>query len=416
MKISAPARKAILLGSICSVSYLAVYFARNLLGSASPQMIEAGNVTTEEVGVLSSVYFISYAVGQLINGWIGDRIKAKYMISAGLCCAGLCNFAFLTLLPKGWPGIAVYGLMGYFLSMVYAPMVKTVAENTEPIYATRCNIGYMFAAFFGSPLAGVAAALLHWRAAFILSGIILLAMAASIFALFTIFEKKTIICYGKYKAPQNEKKRGGVSLLISRRIIPFSVVSVMTGIVRTSVVFWLPTYLSQHLGFSADTSAFIFAAATFVISCSPFFAVLLYENVHWKLSGIMSMAFSSASVGFLMVFLIRQPSVNIAFLVIAILSSNICASLLYSCYCPSLRDTGMVSTAIGFLDCIGYLAASGSSVFMSYIAERMGWSPLILAWLALMLTGLAVMTWETLRKKGRGNGSGEAARTPSEDA
>jgi hypothetical protein len=53
----------------------------------------------------------------------------------------------------------IYGMTGFFLSMIYAPMTKVVAENTEPIYATRCSLGYTFASFFGSPMAGVAAAL-----------------------------------------------------------------------------------------------------------------------------------------------------------------------------------------------------------------------------------------------------------------
>ncbi len=51
--------------------YLAVYVARNALSAASPQMIEAGVFTTEQIGTLSSSYFIVYAVGQLINGAVG---------------------------------------------------------------------------------------------------------------------------------------------------------------------------------------------------------------------------------------------------------------------------------------------------------------------------------------------------------
>ena len=41
---------------------------------------------------------------------------------------------------------------------------------------------------------------------------------------------------------------------------------------------------------------------------------------------------------------------DIAFLILAIMASNCAASMLWSRYCPSLRDTGMVSSATGFLD------------------------------------------------------------------
>ena len=33
---------AIYIGTLCSISYLAVYFARNILSVVTPQMIEAG--------------------------------------------------------------------------------------------------------------------------------------------------------------------------------------------------------------------------------------------------------------------------------------------------------------------------------------------------------------------------------------
>lgn len=90
-------RNAVYIGSLCSVSYLAVYVARNILGAVTPQMIESGGFTTEYIGTVSSVYFVCYAIGQLINGAIGDRIKARWMISGGLMMAGVTNFLFSRL-------------------------------------------------------------------------------------------------------------------------------------------------------------------------------------------------------------------------------------------------------------------------------------------------------------------------------
>ena len=94
LTLSTEAKKAVVIGSMCSLSYLAVYVAKNVLSASSPQMVESGVFTNEQIGTLSSVYFITYAVGQLINGAIGDKIKAKYMMSVGLACAGICNLLF----------------------------------------------------------------------------------------------------------------------------------------------------------------------------------------------------------------------------------------------------------------------------------------------------------------------------------
>ena len=202
MKISPAAKKAIMIGSMCSLSYLAVYVARNILGAVSPQMIAGGSFSTESIGTLSSVYFITYAFGQLINGRIGDKIKSKYMISLGLIMAGVCNLLFSTLGSSMTIACIAYALTGYFLSMIYGPMTKVVAENTEPVYTTRCSLGYTFSSFFGTPLAGVLAALMAWQGVFAFSSGMLFMMGVVCFVVFSLYERKGIIEYGKYRRQQ----------------------------------------------------------------------------------------------------------------------------------------------------------------------------------------------------------------------
>lgn len=184
---------AVYIGFLCSMSYLAVYFARNILSVSSPQMIEGG-YTKAYIGEVVAVYNIFYAIGQLINGAIGDRVKARYMISIGLLMAGVSNFVFSRMAGSS-PDIAryVYGMTGFFLAMIYAPMMKVVAENTEPIYATRCSLGFTFASFFGSPLAGVIASVFVWQSVFGISSVALGVMAVLVFFFFLLFEKKELL-------------------------------------------------------------------------------------------------------------------------------------------------------------------------------------------------------------------------------
>ena len=98
------------------------------------------------------------------------------MISFGLILSGVCNFLLPYMLSTPMSANIIYGMTGFFLAMIYAPMTKVVAENTEPIYATRCSLGFTFASFFGSPLAGVAAMLLVWQSVFYLSSVVLVIM------------------------------------------------------------------------------------------------------------------------------------------------------------------------------------------------------------------------------------------------
>ena len=90
------------------------------------------------------------------------------------------------------------------------------------------------------------------------------------------------------------------------------------------------------------------------------------------------------------VYAVKLPLLNIGFLVLAIISSNCAATMMWSRYCPGLRDTGMVSGATGFLDFISYMAASASNKIFDNAVDGIGWENLILVWLGLMVLGILV--------------------------
>ena len=397
MKIGVKAKHAIMIGTLCSISYFAVYIARNILSAVTPQMVELG-YTEEYVGRISSLYFIFYAVGQLINGAIGDKIKAKWMICVGRMGAGITNFVFsnITLYPQA--AMIVYGLTGFFLSMIYGPMTKVVSENTDPIYATRCSLGYTFASFFGSPAAGLLASFLAWQNVFAASSGVLALMSVTGFLFFSVFERKKIVQYGLYKPEKKGAKN--IRVLFKHKIVKFSLISILTGVVRTSVVFWLPTYISQYLGFSSKDAAMIFTVATAVISFTAFIAVFIYERLGFNINKTILLLFSCSAIFFLLTFLVHQPILNIVFIVLAIMSSNGSATMLWSRYCPSLRDTGMVSSATGFLDFLSYIAAAAANTIFANAATSIGWSNLVLVWLGLMIIGVIIaLPYDKFRKK-----------------
>lgn len=386
-------KKAIALGSMCALAYLAVYVAKNTLSAASPLIMQAGAFTKEQIGTMSSAYFITYAIGQLINGRIGDKIKGKYMISFGLALAAFGYLVLPQLAGKPMAAVVAYCTSGFSMAMIYGPMTRLVAENTEPDYAPRCAIGYTLSSFLGSPLAGLLAAVLAWQWVLRAPAIFLILMGLVCFVVFTMFERKGIITYSKSRT--KEKTIGGWKKLLDRQIIRFTFVSILTGVVRTSVVFWLPTYLSSFLGFSTKKASLIFTVATLLISCSIFAAVAIYEKLNRKMEKGLLLSFGCSAICFLGAYFIRVPWVNVGLMVLGILANNSASSLMWSCYCPSLRDTGMVSTATGFLDFCSYMAASVSSAAFANSVDTVGWGGLILVSFLLMLFGVLVaLSWK----------------------
>jgi len=390
LKISAGAKKALIIGALCSVSYLAVYIARNTLSAVSAQLTSGGVFDVEIIGVLSGIYFACYAIGQLINGAIGDKIKAKYMISLGLILAGICNAVFPFVAGELYAVYAIYGISGFFLSMIYGPMTKVVAENTDPVYATRCSIGYTFASFFGSPLAGVLASLMPWNSVFITASVIMLIMGAVVLVSFTILEHKGHIQFGKYKAQKGALSKEGIKTLVKHRIVKFTLISIITGVIRTTVVSLLTLYFAERLGFTPEGSSTAFTVATLAISCTTFIAVFVYERLHKNMDLTILLAFSLAAIFFILVYFIGDPTANIIFVVLAIMASNSAATMLWSRYCPSLYETGMVSTATGFLDFVSYMSAALASTVLTGLVKSIGWSNLVLIWIGLMLAGIIV--------------------------
>lgn len=395
------AKNALYIALMCSLSYLAVYFAKNILSATTPQLIENGVVTQSSIGTFSSVYFVCYALGQLVNGMIGDKIKAKYMIGFGLVFAGISNFLFINFIFSPIFACIAYALMGVALSMIYGPMTKTVAENTSPIYAPRCSLGYTVSSFLGSPFAGVAAAAFVWKTVFYFNTVALVIMGCICFIVFMMFEKKGIVKYNQYDKQKGVKVglKESVKILVKRQIIKFTIISVVTGVVRTAVVFWLPTYVNQYLGFSAESSATVFTIATFIFSASAIIAVFTYERLRRNMDLTILIMFSVSSVMFLLVYFVKLPMVNIVFLILAVLSSNCAASMMWSRYCTGLNDTGLVSAATGFLDFMSYLGAAIASNVFANAVNGIGWGNLILVWLGLVVIGVLVsLPYEKMKK------------------
>lgn len=409
------AKNAFLIGGMCSVAYLITYLGRNILSAASPEMIEKGVFSTEFIGTLSSLFFFCYAVGQLLNGIIGDKIRANFMISFGLIFAGACGIGFSLLADLPETVSIVYGMMGFFLSMIFAPMVKITAENTTQTHAVYCGLGYEMGALLGAPLAGVVAVFLGWKQVIQSGSAALIVMGCLCLLGFAVMRRKGIVRYHQFGASSDayadikfgddasdddkvhrrmakrHQWKAGIRSLIEHEIIRFTPIAILTGVVRTTVVFWIPTYLTQYLGFSTEMSSAMFTVVTLLISTSAFLAVFLYTKLHNSMHTTIFLGFAVSTVAFVGAYFIGQRWINIALLVLAIVFEQVAASMLWTRYCPGLRDTGMTSTATGFLDFASYMSAAIASSLFANAVNRIGWGNLILIWAGLMFLGMLVV-------------------------
>jgi len=114
------------------VAYASFYLCRVNISIAIPGILEEYNITKTAMGVVLTALFFAYAIGQFINGQLGDKFGARRLLTFGAIVSAILNLIFAIL-----PGIVslmalVWGLNGYFQSMGWSPSTKTIA-NWFPI-------------------------------------------------------------------------------------------------------------------------------------------------------------------------------------------------------------------------------------------------------------------------------------------
>ena len=229
-------------------------------------------------------------------------------------------------------------------------------------------------------------------------------MATVVFVSFSVFERKGIVTYGRFTQEKKPGEKGCIRKLFDRQIVKFCMVAILTGIIRTSVLFWLPTYFNERLSYSLEQSTLIFTVASLFISEGSFVVVFIYEKLKHNLDKTVLIMFSSATVCFALTYFVQIPIVNIVCIVLAIMSSNGASTMLWSSYCPSLRDTGIVSGVTGFLDFLSYMAAALANIVFPELIQtwKWEWSNVVLIWFVLMIVGILIaLPWKAWMKNKR---------------
>lgn len=73
------------------ITYAAYYLGRVNIATAMPDMQASLEFTKSQVGFFSTGFFWAYAVGQLVNGQLGDRLSPRRFILIGMLVTHLRN-------------------------------------------------------------------------------------------------------------------------------------------------------------------------------------------------------------------------------------------------------------------------------------------------------------------------------------
>ena len=100
MKVKMPGRVRGL-AWLCTLTYFSSYLLRNNFAAMLVKICNDMGQPKTALAIVITALTVCYGGGQLISGFIGDRVNPRYMLSCGVAVASLCNVLlfFCTSVP-----------------------------------------------------------------------------------------------------------------------------------------------------------------------------------------------------------------------------------------------------------------------------------------------------------------------------
>lgn len=377
---------------LCMIAYSVLYFMRLNISLALTGIEESLNSTPEALGVVSSSFFWCYAFGQLIFGFLGDRLPVRYMVFTGLVGSAVMNLSVSFCSSVSM--IAVFwAINGIFQSMLWSPMMKCVAkhfEGNKKVVATFALsitqvIGYILA-WCGSYFVE---ANLGWTFVFRVPAVVGI-----------IFGIVWVIVFRYSSSVEKEaRNKKGPSLIRQPILLMFlgviAVFSILFGLVKSSIDTWFPTML-EDLGGLPESGIII---TLILVPLLNFAGIMITKSAVKRLKGDIYkciLLIWGISVAFSLISIILFKFSALTFVVIIALLFGMVYGMtpLFTSFVPlDFAKWDCVSTVTGFVDFAIYVGAgitgTVSGILLGSGPEK-NWSALSTYWFVVLILGLLV--------------------------
>ena len=338
--------------------------------------------------------FITYGIGQVVCGFIGDKISPVKMISVAMFGTILVN-----ILVSFCSSIALITVLwcinGVCQAMLWPPLTRFVSEQvgTEKYsdaittVGLSASIGTIFIYLFVPFMLEITV----WRNVF---------RCMAIFGIIMMF----VWCFITRNIPMGKAevsvKRGGektisvFGLISLAGLIPIFIIISLHGILRDGIQTWLPSLANEQFGLSESSSVL----STAVLPVLSMVSVIISNAIYHKIKNELK----TASIMFGIAFVATIP-MGLGLIVPAIFTI-VSAALISGCMHgvnhmlislipKNFSKYGMVSTFSGILNAFTYIGASISSYGFAALADGLGWNAVLISWcvIALISTALCVL-------------------------
>ena len=389
------------LAYICTFMYFTSYMTRLNYGAVVAEIERAEGIPKDMLSFAVTGLFITYGIGQLISGWLGDRIPPKYLMFCGLGLSTLMNL-LLPLNTDVWYMTAVWCINGFGQALMWPPMVKILSgylSSEDYVKATFTVIIGSTCGSIGVYLAASACiALANWQTLFYVCSVFgIIGMSLCMFGITKT--EKYAEKYGKVietEAPSEngEQKTSFVKITggIAVMIVVIMVAIVLQGSLRDGVTTWLPTYIENTFNLGTAVSIlsgvvlplFTLVCVTIVKSIFP-----KYIKNEVVFAGII-FAIGAVAALVLALFPTSNPIISIAFSALLVACMHGVNQMLICIVPGQFRKTGKISTISGFLNFATYVGAALSTYCFAALAKNGDWRPVIFLWVFIAGAGAVI--------------------------
>lgn len=378
-----------MLSLLFAAVYMISYITRINYGAIISAMEKATEFSRSQLSLAVTGSFVTYGVGQIISGIIGDKVSPKRLISCGLCVTVLMNL-LIPICKSPYQMLGVWCINGFAQSFMWPPMVRLMSsllsETDYKKVSTRVSWGSSVGTiivYLSSPLL---ISVFGWKSVFLFSaacGIIMIIvwnkLACDVPRTENFSQKENTVTQKKHT-------------LFTPLMIFVMLAIVLQGMLRDGVTTWLPSYISETYNLSN-----IISILTGVVL--PIFSILCY-NIATKLyikkipnplacAGVFFGGGTAAAVG---IFLLTGYNAAFSVVLSAVLTGCMHGvNLMLICMIPPyFKKYGNISTVSGVLNSCTYIGSAISTYGVALLSERLGWTFTLLVWLLIAAAGTTI--------------------------
>lgn len=381
---------------LCSLVYFVSYFSRKDFAILMSELLQENIIDKSTGGLVCLALFICYGLGQIISGYLGDKVKPKNMIFIGLITTSICNMLMmLTNIPVFL--IIIWGINGFAQAMLWPPIVKILSTNLDNENYVKANLIVTSAAHISTILLYlyIPLCILYFSWQFVFISASLLALISGIIFIFSI--NKIITNNTKEESKDNNTNVEPLSSLFNKAPLYLTfIIIIAMGCLRDGIETWLPTLYQEAFNRSSSESILI----SIILPIFSILSISLTTSLHKKSKLINNEIFGSlicfiitAILSSIILFIFNNTNIIFRFVTL-ILSALTCATmhgcnfLLISCLPGRFSKFNRSATVSGFCNAFTYVGAAISTYGFALLSDNLGWEFTIVSWIVISSIGI----------------------------